>query len=114
MKKKIGIILAFLLIFLSFNFSSDIIYLTELVSTIYKIQRTEADITDYKYFDNIEIPKSNTPQAWPVHKNYNQTNLTDKLNKKNKKYSNEEVKLIRGHLYKMALLIDEVKDKHND
>ncbi|MDA7810080.1 beta-lactamase family protein [Flavobacteriaceae bacterium] len=84
MKKKIGIILAFLLIFLNFNFSSDIIYLTELVSTIYKIQRTEADITDYKYFDNIEIPKSNTPQAWPIHKNYNQTNLTEKLNKKNK------------------------------
>lgn len=36
------------------------------------------------------------------------------LNKKNKKYSNEQVKLIRGHLHKMALLIDEVKDKHND
>jgi hypothetical protein len=36
------------------------------------------------------------------------------LNKKNKKYSNEEVKLIRDHLYKMVLLIDEVKDKKND
>ena len=36
------------------------------------------------------------------------------LNKKNKKYSNEQVKLIRDHLHKMALLIDEVIDKHND
>ena len=36
------------------------------------------------------------------------------LNKKNKKYSNEQVKLIRDHLYKMALIIDEVKDKDND
>ena len=58
MKKKIGLTLSVCLIFLSFNFSSDIVYLSELVSTIYKIQRTEADITDYKFFDNIEIPKS--------------------------------------------------------
>tara|TARA_B110000483_G_scaffold144514_1_gene172503 strand:+ start:129 stop:263 length:135 start_codon:yes stop_codon:yes gene_type:complete len=33
------------------------------------------------------------------------------LNKKNKKYSNEEVKLIRDQLYKMTLLIDEVKSR---
>jgi len=36
------------------------------------------------------------------------------LNINNKKYSNEQVKLIRDHLYKMALLIDEVKDKKNE
>jgi hypothetical protein len=36
------------------------------------------------------------------------------LNDKNKNYSNEQVKLIRDHLYKMALIIDEVKDKDND
>ena len=36
------------------------------------------------------------------------------LNKNKKKYSNEQVKLIRDHLYKMALIIDEVKDKDND
>jgi hypothetical protein len=36
------------------------------------------------------------------------------LNKNKKKYTNEQVKLIRDHLHKMALLIDEVKDKHND
>ena len=71
MKKKIGLTLSVCLIFLSFNFSSDIVYLSELVSTIYKIQRTEADITDYKFFDNIEIPKSENPQAWPIHKKYN-------------------------------------------
>ena len=49
MKKKIGLTLAFILTFLSFQFSSDLIYFSELVSTIYKIQRTEADITDYKF-----------------------------------------------------------------
>ena len=36
------------------------------------------------------------------------------LNKNKKKYTNEQVKLIRDHLHKMALLIDEVKDKKND
>lgn len=36
------------------------------------------------------------------------------LNKNKKKYNNEQVKLIRDHLYKMALIIDEVKDKDND
>ena len=83
MKNKFGLILAVLLIFLSFNFRSDIVYLSELISTIYKIQRTKADITDYKYFDNIEIPKSENPQPWPVHKNYNKTNSTSKLDLKN-------------------------------
>ena len=82
MKKKIGLILAICLIFLSFNFNSEIVYLSELVSTIYKIQRTEADITDYKFFDNIEIPKSKNPQAWPIHKKYNETPSTEQLNLK--------------------------------
>jgi len=36
------------------------------------------------------------------------------LNKNNKKYTKEQVKLIRVHLYKMALIIDELKDKEND
>ena len=49
--------LALFLIFMSLNFSSDLVYLSELLSTIYKIQRTEADITDYKFFDNIEFLK---------------------------------------------------------
>lgn len=82
MKKKIGLTLAVCLVFLSLNFSSEIIYLSELVSTIYKIQRTEADITDYKFFDNIEIPKSKNPQAWPIHKKYNETPSTEQLNSK--------------------------------
>jgi|TARA_B110000977_G_C10766212_1_gene372747 hypothetical protein len=36
------------------------------------------------------------------------------LNKKNKNYSSEKVKVIRDQLYKMALLIDEVKSKENE
>jgi cell division protein FtsB len=70
-KRRFGLILTLCLIFFSFHFSSDIIYLSELIGTVYKMQRTEADITDYKYFENIEISKSTSPQPWPIHNNYN-------------------------------------------
>lgn len=62
-KRRFGLILTLCLIFFSFHFSSDIIYLSELIGTVYKMQRTEADITDYKYFENIEISKSTSPST---------------------------------------------------
>ena len=76
MKNKKGFILFFCITFFAFFFKSEVAYFYELVSTIVKIQRTEADITDYKYFSNIEIPKSKNPQPWPIHKKYNQTPTT--------------------------------------
>lgn len=76
-KSKISLII--ILIFGGFIFSSEVVYFSELISTIYKIQRTEADITDYKYFDNVEITKSSNPQKWPIHKNYNKVPETKKL-----------------------------------
>ena len=36
------------------------------------------------------------------------------LNKKNKNYSSEQAKVIRDHLYKIALLIDEVNSKEHE
>ena len=83
MKKKIILLFTICSIYLSFQYSSDILYLSELISTVYKTQRTEADITDYKFFDNIEIPKSSNPKSWPIHKSYNTTASTKKLNSKN-------------------------------
>ena len=79
-KLKFQIFIFFITIFSLLQiFRSDVIYLYELVSTIFKIQRTEADITDYKYFDNIEIPKSINPQPWPLHKKYNLIQTTKTL-----------------------------------
>ena len=57
MKNKKSFILFLCFTFLAFIFKSDIIYFSELASTIAKIKRTKADITDYKYFENIEIVK---------------------------------------------------------
>ena len=81
LKSKIGLIISLFLIFCGFNFSSEIIYLSELGVTVYKMKRTKADITDYKYFENIEISKSNSPQPWPIHKNYNLIQETKNLKK---------------------------------
>ena len=79
LKSKITLIVALLLILGGFNFSSEIVYFSELIGTVYKIQRTEADITDYKYFQNTEIAKSSAPQKWPIHKSYNKIPQTEKL-----------------------------------
>jgi len=80
-KNKAGLIIAIVITLVGLNFSSEIIYLSELASTVYKIQRTKADITDYKYFKNIEISKSNFPKPWPIHKNYNIKPETQNLKK---------------------------------
>ncbi len=61
-----------------------------------KIQRTEADITDYKYFDNIEIPKSKNPQTWPIHANYNQTLLTTSLKSIHKEFGTVAFLIIKN------------------
>ena len=80
-KNKAGLIIAIVITLVGLNFSSEITYLSELASTVYKIQRTKADITDYKYFENIEISKSNSPKPWPIHKNYNIKPETQNLKK---------------------------------
>ena len=36
------------------------------------------------------------------------------LNKKEKKYSNEQVKVIRDYLYQMAIIIEELKTTENE
>ena len=81
LKSKIGLIISLFLIFAGLNFSSDIVYLSELVGTVYKMQRTNADITDYKYFENITLSKSTSPQPWPIHKDYKNLPETENLKK---------------------------------
>ena len=81
LKSKIGLIISLFLIFAGLNFSSDIVYLSELVGKVYKMQRTNADITDYKYFENITLSKSTSPQPWPIHKDYNNLPETENLKK---------------------------------
>lgn len=55
-------------------------YLFELGLKVIEIGRTTAGLEDYIHFDVREIPKSDTPQPWAVHKNYNTVPATEALN----------------------------------
>jgi len=55
-------------------------YLFELGLKVVEIGRTTAGLEDYIHFDIREIPKSDTPQPWAVHKNYNIVPATEALN----------------------------------
>jgi CubicO group peptidase (beta-lactamase class C family) len=79
MKKKIGITFGGIIILLAFIIKTDDLYLTDLVKTISKTHRIKADITDYKFFNNIDVPKSENPQPWPIHKSFNNIQPTEKL-----------------------------------
>ena len=46
-------------------------YLIELGAKVVELGRTSAGLEDYVYFDSREIPKSDDPQAWPLHADYN-------------------------------------------
>ncbi|WP_100613767.1 serine hydrolase domain-containing protein [Confluentibacter citreus] len=50
---------------------------------VYFTGHTTAFIDDYPYFDNDTIKKGNTPNPWPLHKNYNSVRETEKLSKVN-------------------------------
>jgi CubicO group peptidase (beta-lactamase class C family) len=79
MKKKIGITFGGIIILLAFIIITDDLYLVDLVKTISKTHRIKADITDYKFFNNINVPKSENPQPWPIHKLFNNIQPTEKL-----------------------------------
>jgi CubicO group peptidase (beta-lactamase class C family) len=56
-------------------------YLIELGAKVIELGRTSAGLEDYVYFDSREIPKSDNPQAWPLHADYNSIPATAKLQK---------------------------------
>ena len=57
---------------------TDTDYLLKAVRTIYAKGHTTAYLEDYKEFDNQEIAVD-TPQPWPIHKNYNTVQETERL-----------------------------------
>lgn len=59
---------------------SDKGYLLALGVKVFEIGRTTAGLEDYIHFDVREIPKSDTPQPWALHQNYNAVPPTETLN----------------------------------
>jgi CubicO group peptidase (beta-lactamase class C family) len=59
-------------------------YLITAVRKIYFNGHVTAFLDDYKEFENRTIPKSHTPQPWPLSAGYNKVKPTEKLEKWNK------------------------------
>ena len=84
MKKRASFLkglLAVLVILVAGLFISGYGYLIELGAKVIELGRTSAGLEDYVYFDSREIPKSDNPQAWPLHADYNSIPATSKLQK---------------------------------
>ena len=79
LKWLIGIIAV--LVIASYIFDYD--YILKGVRVVYFTGHSSAFIDDYPYFENDTIKKGTTIDAWPLHKNYNTINATDRLNTTN-------------------------------
>ncbi len=56
-------------------------YLVELGAKVIEIGRTTAGLEDYIHFEVRDIPKSDAPQPWALHQNYNSIAATETLQK---------------------------------
>lgn len=80
MMKKTLLTLGFLLLLLiGILYISEYNYLLRAVSKIYLTGHTTAYLSDYERFDNQLLPASENPKSWPLHKEYNEVNLSEEL-----------------------------------
>ena len=77
---------AILVILLAGLYISGYGYLIELGAKVIEIGRTTAGLEDYIYFDSREIQKSDSPQQWALHADYNLVTATSKLQKLHQDY----------------------------
>ena len=95
--KKILYSLGFtLLILVGVLYISDYSYLLRAVSKIYFTGHSTAFLSDYTRFDNHILPASENPKAWPLHKNYNEVNLSEDLEAFHKKTQTVAFVLIKN------------------
>lgn len=62
---------------------TDYDYIIKGVRVVYMTGHTTAYIDDHPHFENMSIPPSTNPQAWPQHTDYNSVKLTENLSKTN-------------------------------
>ena len=80
MKKIIQPTVIILLVIVALLFVTGNGFIFQMVSKVLETGRTTAGIDDYLFFDNIEIPASEQPQAWPLHKDFNTATSPASLN----------------------------------
>jgi len=79
MKKIFSTFSFIVLVALGLLYLSDYSYLLRAVSKIYFTGHTTAFLSDYQQFENRLLPASKNPQPWPLHKDYNTINLSERL-----------------------------------
>ena len=70
-----------LVIFVAGLYMTGYWHIVELGIKVIELGRSEAGLEDYLHFDVSEIPKSDNPMPWAIHKNYNSVPATEVLNK---------------------------------
>ena len=80
MKKIIQPTVIILLVIVALLFVTGNGFVFQMVSKVLETGRTTAGIDDHLFFDNIEIPPSEQPQAWPLHKDFNTATSPASLN----------------------------------
>jgi len=79
MKRFFSSLIFVLLVAVSLLYLSDYNYLLRAVNKIYFTGHTTAFLSDYQQFENRLLPASENPQPWPLHKNYNSVDLSERL-----------------------------------
>ena len=78
LKKLLKRLLVFILLLVVFLYIFDYDYMIKAFRTIYLNGHTTAYLSDYETFDNDTIV-AGSPQAWPIHKEYNNAKETEAL-----------------------------------
>jgi len=79
MKRFFSTLIFIVLVAVSLLYLSDYSYLLRAVTKIYFTGHTTAFLSDYQQFENRVLPASENPQPWPLHKNYNSVDLSERL-----------------------------------
>jgi len=79
MKRFFSTLIFIVLVAVSLLYLSDYSYLLRGVTKIYFTGHTTAFLSDYQQFENRVLPASENPQPWPLHKNYNSVDLSERL-----------------------------------
>ena len=85
MKKILKTLIFIIFVLFGGIYISNYSWFLEGVAKTYFTGHTTSYLSDYKVFDNNEIPVSSNPQPWPIHKKYNTTSPSSFLESHNKK-----------------------------
>ena len=84
LKKFLKWVFIVLIVFVIGLYVTGYAYILKGVWVVYLHGHTTAFIDDFKFFESEKIPASTNPQPWPIYKNYNSVEMTQRLSETNK------------------------------